>query len=200
MPKNGPDAPVRRRGKAGQDNGGCRSLRPPERVPGLAAGDAARGAGAEPAAPAGGPRQHPAAGSCLLPRHPGAGRRPGPERAWPWRGWPRAGRRLDRRRRHGRWPGPAAVVPGSTRPVLHLHAAARRGPADPGIRTVPPAPPPGYAGLLLAWVVAGLATANWAVALALALLMVVAYRYLDLQQHPVMTTPARRVRRVLALV
>jgi protein-S-isoprenylcysteine O-methyltransferase len=36
---------------------------------------------------------------------------------------------------------------------------------------------PGYAGLLLAWVGAGLATANWAVVLALALLMVVAYSY-----------------------
>jgi protein-S-isoprenylcysteine O-methyltransferase Ste14 len=36
---------------------------------------------------------------------------------------------------------------------------------------------PGYAGLLLAWVGAGLATANWAVALAIALLMAVAYRY-----------------------
>jgi protein-S-isoprenylcysteine O-methyltransferase len=36
---------------------------------------------------------------------------------------------------------------------------------------------PGYAGLLLAWGGAGLATANWAVTLAVALLMVVAYRY-----------------------
>jgi protein-S-isoprenylcysteine O-methyltransferase Ste14 len=36
---------------------------------------------------------------------------------------------------------------------------------------------PGYAGLLLAWVGAGLATANWAVELAIALLMVVAYSY-----------------------
>ena len=36
---------------------------------------------------------------------------------------------------------------------------------------------PGYAGLLLAWVGAGLATANWAVALAVPLLMVLAYRY-----------------------
>ena len=36
---------------------------------------------------------------------------------------------------------------------------------------------PGYAGLLLAWVGAGLATANWAVALAIVLLMVVAYGY-----------------------
>src|SRR5262249_61910620 len=36
---------------------------------------------------------------------------------------------------------------------------------------------PGYAGLLLAWVGAGLATANWAVALAIALLMVIAYSY-----------------------
>jgi protein-S-isoprenylcysteine O-methyltransferase len=36
---------------------------------------------------------------------------------------------------------------------------------------------PGYAGLLLAWVGAGLATANWAVASAVALLMVVAYSY-----------------------
>jgi protein-S-isoprenylcysteine O-methyltransferase len=36
---------------------------------------------------------------------------------------------------------------------------------------------PGYAGLLLACVGAGLATANWAVTLATALLMVVAYRY-----------------------
>jgi len=36
---------------------------------------------------------------------------------------------------------------------------------------------PGYAGLLLAWVGAGLATANWAVASAIALLMVVAYSY-----------------------
>jgi protein-S-isoprenylcysteine O-methyltransferase len=36
---------------------------------------------------------------------------------------------------------------------------------------------PGYAGMLLAWLGAGLATANWAVALALALLMVVAYSY-----------------------
>jgi len=36
---------------------------------------------------------------------------------------------------------------------------------------------PGYAGLLLAWVGAGLATANWAVALAITLLMFAAYRY-----------------------
>ena len=36
---------------------------------------------------------------------------------------------------------------------------------------------PGYAGLLLAWVGAGLATTNWAVTLALALLMFVTYRY-----------------------
>ena len=36
---------------------------------------------------------------------------------------------------------------------------------------------PGYAGLLLAWVGAGLATANWAVASAIALLMVAAYSY-----------------------
>src|SRR5262249_37087189 len=36
---------------------------------------------------------------------------------------------------------------------------------------------PGYAGSLLFWVGAGLATANWAVALAVALLMIVAYRY-----------------------
>jgi protein-S-isoprenylcysteine O-methyltransferase len=36
---------------------------------------------------------------------------------------------------------------------------------------------PGYAGMLLAWLGAGLATANWAVALAIALLMVVAYSY-----------------------
>jgi protein-S-isoprenylcysteine O-methyltransferase Ste14 len=36
---------------------------------------------------------------------------------------------------------------------------------------------PGYAGLLLAWAGAGLATANWAVASAVALLMVVAYSY-----------------------
>jgi len=36
---------------------------------------------------------------------------------------------------------------------------------------------PGYAGLLLAWVGAGLATANWAVASAILLLMVVAYSY-----------------------
>ena len=36
---------------------------------------------------------------------------------------------------------------------------------------------PGYAGLLLAWVGAGLATANWAVASALALLMAFAYSY-----------------------
>jgi protein-S-isoprenylcysteine O-methyltransferase len=36
---------------------------------------------------------------------------------------------------------------------------------------------PGYGGLLLAWLGAGLATANWAVALAIALLMVVAYSY-----------------------
>jgi protein-S-isoprenylcysteine O-methyltransferase len=36
---------------------------------------------------------------------------------------------------------------------------------------------PGYGGLLLAWVGAGLATANWAVALTIAILMVVAYGY-----------------------
>src|SRR5262249_22190025 len=36
---------------------------------------------------------------------------------------------------------------------------------------------PGYAGLLLAWVGAGLATANWAVASGIALLMLVAYGY-----------------------
>ena len=36
---------------------------------------------------------------------------------------------------------------------------------------------PGYGGLLLAWLGAGLATANWAVALAIALLMIVAYSY-----------------------
>jgi protein-S-isoprenylcysteine O-methyltransferase len=36
---------------------------------------------------------------------------------------------------------------------------------------------PGYGGLLLAWVGAGLATANWAAALAITLLMVVAYSY-----------------------
>src|SRR5262249_3793232 len=36
---------------------------------------------------------------------------------------------------------------------------------------------PGYAGLLLAWLGAGLASANWAVAVAIALLMVAAYRY-----------------------
>jgi len=36
---------------------------------------------------------------------------------------------------------------------------------------------PGYGGLLLAWLGAGLATANWAVALAITLLMVVAYGY-----------------------
>jgi protein-S-isoprenylcysteine O-methyltransferase len=36
---------------------------------------------------------------------------------------------------------------------------------------------PGYAGLLLAWVGAGLATANWAAALAVTLVMSVAYRY-----------------------
>jgi protein-S-isoprenylcysteine O-methyltransferase len=36
---------------------------------------------------------------------------------------------------------------------------------------------PGYGGLLLAWVGAGLTSANWAVALAIALLMAVAYRY-----------------------
>jgi protein-S-isoprenylcysteine O-methyltransferase len=36
---------------------------------------------------------------------------------------------------------------------------------------------PGYAGLLLAWVGAGLATTNWAVTLAIALLTVIAYRY-----------------------
>jgi protein-S-isoprenylcysteine O-methyltransferase len=36
---------------------------------------------------------------------------------------------------------------------------------------------PGYSGMLLAWLGAGLATANWAAVLALALLMVVAYSY-----------------------
>src|SRR5215831_1929863 len=36
---------------------------------------------------------------------------------------------------------------------------------------------PGYAGLLLSWLGAALATANWAVALAIALLMVVVYSY-----------------------
>jgi protein-S-isoprenylcysteine O-methyltransferase len=36
---------------------------------------------------------------------------------------------------------------------------------------------PGYGGLLLAWLGAGLATTNWAVALAIALLMVIAYSY-----------------------
>jgi protein-S-isoprenylcysteine O-methyltransferase len=36
---------------------------------------------------------------------------------------------------------------------------------------------PGYAGLLLAWVGAGLATANWALTLAIALPMLVAYGY-----------------------
>jgi protein-S-isoprenylcysteine O-methyltransferase Ste14 len=36
---------------------------------------------------------------------------------------------------------------------------------------------PGYAGLLLAWLGAGLSTANWAAASAVALLMVVAYLY-----------------------
>jgi protein-S-isoprenylcysteine O-methyltransferase len=36
---------------------------------------------------------------------------------------------------------------------------------------------PGYAGLLLAWAGAGMATVNWAVASALVLLMVVAYGY-----------------------
>src|SRR6516162_292601 len=36
---------------------------------------------------------------------------------------------------------------------------------------------PGYGGLLLAWLGAGLATTNWAVALVLGLLMVVAYSY-----------------------
>jgi protein-S-isoprenylcysteine O-methyltransferase len=36
---------------------------------------------------------------------------------------------------------------------------------------------PGYGGMLLAWLGAGLATANWAAALAVALLMVVAYWY-----------------------
>ena len=36
---------------------------------------------------------------------------------------------------------------------------------------------PGYAGMLLAWLGAGLATTNWAVALVLCLLMVVAYSY-----------------------
>jgi protein-S-isoprenylcysteine O-methyltransferase len=36
---------------------------------------------------------------------------------------------------------------------------------------------PGYGGLLLAWLGAGLATANWAVLLAIALLMAMAYSY-----------------------
>jgi protein-S-isoprenylcysteine O-methyltransferase len=36
---------------------------------------------------------------------------------------------------------------------------------------------PGYGGLLLAWLGAGLATENWAVALAIAVMMVVAYSY-----------------------
>jgi protein-S-isoprenylcysteine O-methyltransferase len=36
---------------------------------------------------------------------------------------------------------------------------------------------PGYGGLLLAWVGAGLATVNWVVALTIVLLMVVAYGY-----------------------
>ena len=36
---------------------------------------------------------------------------------------------------------------------------------------------PGYAGMLVAWLGAGLATTNWAVALAIALLMVVTYSY-----------------------
>ena len=36
---------------------------------------------------------------------------------------------------------------------------------------------PGYAGMLLAWLGAGLATTNWAMALVLCLLMVVAYSY-----------------------
>src|SRR5262249_53208208 len=36
---------------------------------------------------------------------------------------------------------------------------------------------PGYGGMLLAWLGAGLASANWAVAVAIALLMVAAYRY-----------------------
>jgi protein-S-isoprenylcysteine O-methyltransferase len=36
---------------------------------------------------------------------------------------------------------------------------------------------PGHGGMLLAWLGAGLATANWAVVLAIALLMVVAYSY-----------------------
>jgi protein-S-isoprenylcysteine O-methyltransferase len=36
---------------------------------------------------------------------------------------------------------------------------------------------PGYAGLLLAWIGAGLTTANWALMLAIPLLMVVAYAY-----------------------
>jgi protein-S-isoprenylcysteine O-methyltransferase Ste14 len=36
---------------------------------------------------------------------------------------------------------------------------------------------PGYGGLLLAWLGAGLATANWAVVLAIPVLMVVAYSY-----------------------
>jgi protein-S-isoprenylcysteine O-methyltransferase len=36
---------------------------------------------------------------------------------------------------------------------------------------------PGYAGLLLAWAGAGMATANWAVAAAIALVMAVAYGY-----------------------
>jgi protein-S-isoprenylcysteine O-methyltransferase len=36
---------------------------------------------------------------------------------------------------------------------------------------------PGYGGLLLVWLGAGLATANWVAALAVTLLMVVAYSY-----------------------
>jgi protein-S-isoprenylcysteine O-methyltransferase len=36
---------------------------------------------------------------------------------------------------------------------------------------------PGYGGMLLAWLGAGLATANWAAALAIALVMAVAYGY-----------------------
>jgi protein-S-isoprenylcysteine O-methyltransferase Ste14 len=36
---------------------------------------------------------------------------------------------------------------------------------------------PGYGGMLLGWLGAGLATANWAAALAIALLIVVAYSY-----------------------
>jgi protein-S-isoprenylcysteine O-methyltransferase len=36
---------------------------------------------------------------------------------------------------------------------------------------------PGYAGMLVAWLGAGMTTTNWAVALALCLLMVVAYGY-----------------------